>query len=258
MKTITKARQTALPLYLEGTNNKAVLIQHGYNGYPGDMYELAKRVNAEGYTVVLPRLPGHGTNGADFRKTDWKLWLSHTRNEYINLQSRYESVSIIGLSMGGVLALLISAEFSPQKTILLAPAMAVSAKIMNYTPILKYFVPRIDRNWTPSPDDSEDRLFLAQEYWRYHFTAQIASLNKLMRMARKRLMDVESHVYLMLSEKDQSVPLKAGDIIENGLRVPVVKRVLKNSPHVFFEGEEKETAIDQVIEWLKIDEKKGN
>ena len=62
-------------------------------------------------------------NGADFRKTNWKLWYNHVKNEYLNLQSRFESVSVVGLSMGGVLALIMAAEFRPERAILLAPAM---------------------------------------------------------------------------------------------------------------------------------------
>ena len=61
MKNETKVLRTALPLYLDGTNGKAVLIQHGYSGYPTEMYDLARRIHAEGYTVVVPRLPGHAT-----------------------------------------------------------------------------------------------------------------------------------------------------------------------------------------------------
>ena len=68
MEKYTRVLKSALPLFLEGTNGKAVLVQHGFNGYPTEMYGLAHRLHDEGYTVVVPRLPGHATSLADFKK----------------------------------------------------------------------------------------------------------------------------------------------------------------------------------------------
>lgn len=250
MKNNTRVLASAVPLSLEGKNGKAVLVLHGYNGYPTEMYGLARRIHAEGYTVAVPRLPGHATNAADFRKSNWKLWHSHIRNEYMNLQSRFESVTVVGLSMGGVLALLAAAEFNPEKVILLAPAMDIRQKIVYFTHILKYFIPKIDRKREPEADADEDRLYMEREYWSTYYTAQLASFRKLMMMARRRLSDVICPVYYMLSEKDSTVPLEAGAIIERGVRGPVTSHTLTDSPHVFFEGPENDFVLDKIVEWL--------
>lgn len=251
MKDETRVLKSALPLYLEGTNGKAVLIIHGYNGYPGEMYELGRRINAEGYTVALPRLPGHGTNGADFRKTNHRVWLDYITNEYMNLKSRFESVTITGLSMGGVLSLLLAERFRPEKIILLAPAMSIGNKVFYLSPIIKLFIRKIGRPWEPAPSDDEDRIFMGKEYWSNLLTSNIASLLTLMRKAGKRLSLIECPVYCMLSETDELVALDAGDIIEKGVKSPFTKIILKNSPHVLVEGEEKETVFEYVTEWLK-------
>ena len=250
MKNTVKVLKTAFPLYLEGSNGKAVFVQHGYNGYPGEMYELARRLNSEGYTVVVPRLPGHGTNGKDFIATNWKLWLSHVRNEYILLQSRFDEVYVVGLSMGGTLALILAEEFSPVKTILLAPAMAVDNPVFYFTPLLKIFLPELKRNRSYDDETDPDRIILAREYWTHYFIARIADVNKLMRKARKGLREIDCPVYIMVSEKDKTVPQKTGDIIAAGLKKPPVKLVLKNSPHVFFEGPENEFVLNKIMEWM--------
>ena len=248
---MTKVLKTAQRLYLEGTNGEAVLVQHGYNGYPGELYDLARRINKEGYTVVVPRLPGHGTNGKDFRQTNWRIWLEYYRTEYLNLQAQYEKITVLGLSMGGVLSLIAAAEFNPEKAILLAPAMAIANKIFYLTPILKFIMPKIKRNRPPESGEDEDRIVLAEEYWNHFYSGQISGVNRLMRTAKSRLGEVECPVYFMLSEKDKTVPLSAGDVIEKGLKISPVKLILKNSPHVVFEGPEKEFAINQVVSWLE-------
>ncbi|MDC7225347.1 MAG: alpha/beta fold hydrolase [Spirochaetales bacterium] len=251
MKNYTKVLKTALPLHLEGTNGKAVIIQHGYNGYPAEMYGLAERLNKEGYTVLVPRLPGHATSGADFRKTNWKLWTSHFRNEYMNLNARYDSVSIAAVSMGCLLALMTAAEFEPEKLILLAPALAVKQKIVYSTPLLRWFVPVITRKRAPEPEAGEDRLYMEREYWSHYYSAQLASFTKIMRKARRILNDVDCPVYYMLSETDGTVPLEVGRMLDEGLRRPAAgTHVLKNSPHVFFEGPENEFVLDKVVDWM--------
>lgn len=250
MKSETTALKTALPLYLEGTNGKAVLLQHGYNGSPREMYGLAERLHREGYSVVVTRLPGHGTNAGDFHNSGARLWHTHVRNEYINLRSRFDSVSIVGLSMGGVLSLLIAEEFKPDTVILLAPAMILKQRIVYFMPILKFFSSDMKRAWPPEADADEDRRFMIREYWSHYYPKQLTEMLKLIKKAKRGLHAVESPVYLMLSETDASVLMKAGTIIKKGIRVPVEEFILKNSPHVFFEGPENDIVLDKVVEWL--------
>ena len=243
----------ALPLYLEGTKNKAVLIIHGFTGYTGDFYPLARQLNSLGYTVHLPRLPGHGTNRKDFQKTGWKDWLRHIEECYRDLRARYEDVSLVGLSMGGVIALILSGRYNPRRTVLLAPAMAVRNKLFYLTPLLRFFVGPVKCGWEPGPDDSEDRKFLGREYWTVDIPAQAAQLRKLQKMALKELHRIQSPLLVMLSETDELVPVSAGKLITKGLRddVPVRKIMLKNSHHVLVTGEEKDFVAECTQNWLE-------
>jgi len=253
-----KHLKEASPLYLKGNNGKAILIIHGFTGYPGEFYELSHALNEEGYTVSLPRLPGHGTNRKDFLSTGWKDWLEHVIEAYKNLEAEYSSVSITGLSMGGVLTLILSSMFKPERIALLAPAMAVGDKSFYLTPLLKFFKKELPKDWTPEPEDSEDVKILGREYWSVHLPGQMANLYKLMRMAKRGLKHVSCPALLMLSEKDDSVPLYAGDIIETGLKNSTVKKViLKNSPHVIVSGPEKEFVKKEVIQWMNQGEING-
>ena len=241
----------AFPLHLEGRRKKAVLIIHGYTGYPGEFYELAHALNSEGYRVSLPRLPGHGTNKSDFLKTGWKDWLNHIKDAYSKLEAEYSSVSIVGLSMGGVLALILAAEFNPDRIALLAPAMAVKSRTFYLSPLLKYFRKEIPKQWNPLPTDGPDIKELGREYWSYNFPGQLANLYKLIRIAGKSLKKVHSPTVIMLSELDDSVPVNVGPMLEKKLvKCPVKNIILKKSPHVLVSGEEKEYVKKEVIQWI--------
>lgn len=255
MKDQTKVLGCALPLYLQGNNGKAVLIVHGYTGYPGEYYGLAHALHQEGYTVHLPRLPGHGTNRSDFLNTGWRDWLNHIQNAYLDLQAAHESVAIAGLSMGGVIALILGARFNPDKLVLMAPAIVLQGSIA-HTPLLKFFIKTKPKQWIPQESDSEEIRFLGREYWSVYFIKQLANLYTLIKMAKKGLSEIQSPALLFLSEKDDAVSLKTGDLLESEMKnCKLDKIILKNSPHVILSGQEKGYILSEITAWLKKENK---
>ena len=82
-----------------------VLVLHGFTGSPQSMRGLAEAFAAAGFTVDLPRLPGHGTSADDLATTTWDDWSATAEAAYDSLASRCERVVIAGLSMGGSLTL---------------------------------------------------------------------------------------------------------------------------------------------------------
>ncbi len=80
-----------------------VLVLHGFTGNPSSMRPIADLAAAEGFTVELPRLPGHGTSVEDIMTTTWSDWAATAEAAYDDLASRCERVAIVGLSMGGAL-----------------------------------------------------------------------------------------------------------------------------------------------------------
>lgn len=80
-----------------------VLVLHGFTGNPASMRGLAEAYAAAGYTVDLPRLPGHGTSVEDMLSTGWADWSAAAEAAYEGLAASCEQVVVVGLSMGGSL-----------------------------------------------------------------------------------------------------------------------------------------------------------
>lgn len=80
-----------------------VLVLHGFTGNPASMRGLAEAYAAAGYTVDLPRLPGHGTSVEDMLTTGWADWSAAAEAAYEALAASCEQVVVVGLSMGGSL-----------------------------------------------------------------------------------------------------------------------------------------------------------
>jgi carboxylesterase len=92
----------AQPLFHEGRPAGALVV-HGFTGSPATMRPMADAFIAAGFTVSLPRLPGHGTTIEDMLTTGWADWSAEVERAYAELAARCEKVVVMGLSMGATL-----------------------------------------------------------------------------------------------------------------------------------------------------------
>src|SRR5262245_5229883 len=86
------------------------LCIHGFTGSPSSMRGLADAFAAAGFSVELPRLPGHGTTVEDMITTGWADWTGEVEAAYRRLAARTEAIVVVGLSMGGSLTLWTAAQ----------------------------------------------------------------------------------------------------------------------------------------------------
>ncbi|HEX9020129.1 MAG TPA: alpha/beta fold hydrolase [Nitrospirota bacterium] len=94
----------------------AVLLIHGLTGSPYEMKYLARKLNKAGFTVKGPCLAGHGTTLADLKKTTWQDWYGTVYETFKQLKKDHETVSVAGLCMGALLALMLSADLGEEVT----------------------------------------------------------------------------------------------------------------------------------------------
>jgi carboxylesterase len=82
-----------------------VLLCHGFTGSTKSMIGWAQHLEAAGFQVLLPRLPGHGTTWQELNRTAWTDWYASVDEAFETLRARCERVFLAGLSMGGALCL---------------------------------------------------------------------------------------------------------------------------------------------------------
>ena len=99
----------AEPMRHDGSET-GVLVCHGFTGSPQSVRPWADHLAAQGLTVSLPLLPGHGTRWEDLAVTGWQDWYATVDRELRTLRDRCEQVFVCGLSMGGALALRLAAR----------------------------------------------------------------------------------------------------------------------------------------------------
>ena len=110
-------------------NGKAVLLIHGFLASPYIMRSIGAFMANQGYLVRAILLPGHGTEFNQLRKVKSQDWLEVCRYGIRSIQTEceIEDISIIGFSMGAILALLMSFEFKISALGLLAPCFEITS-----------------------------------------------------------------------------------------------------------------------------------
>jgi carboxylesterase len=103
-------RPGAEPFYLAGSRTGMLLI-HGFTGSTRDMRALGEALQADGLTVCAVRLAHHGTQARDMTRAHWRDWVASALDGYHLLRSQCDHVFVAGLSMGGVLALRLAAQY---------------------------------------------------------------------------------------------------------------------------------------------------
>lgn len=142
----TTIQRGAEPIYRLNSSQHGVLFLHGYLGSPFEMKDLSQRVFEAGFSISVPRYPGHGTSLEDLTTTFGTDWLHAAREACMQLQTQCRRVSIVGLSMGAALAVLLAGEFEIQSIALLSMPASISQKSIYITPLLKYFKKAIYRS----------------------------------------------------------------------------------------------------------------
>ena len=116
------------PIDLQEEGSHGVLLLHGFGDTPQTLALLARRLRKSRYSVLAPLLPGQGRSLEAFGKSRATEWIAAATNAYIEMRSRHDSVSVIGLSMGGALAVLVAAEqHEIPALILIAPYLGMPA-----------------------------------------------------------------------------------------------------------------------------------
>lgn len=123
------------PIYLEGNNNKAVILIHGLTDSPANFKHLAYFLNERGYSVYVPLLPGHGTKVQDLNDKRYYEWYRAAQNalEDVDEKERY----IIGHSLGGLLALDIASRNEVEAVVTINAAVKLETRYAPFIPFVK-------------------------------------------------------------------------------------------------------------------------
>jgi carboxylesterase len=233
----------------------AALLIHGYTGYPAELAFVAAALHEAGLRVYAPRLPGHGSDRADFTATGAHDWKRRCFDAYMDLRSAHRRVHVVGHSMGGLLALHCGARFDAASLSILAPALALRDRLIALTPLLGYVAPIIKRGNAPSPEDSQGERLLLHEAYRQDSLVRQAGQLELLRRATLRLLGaVRAPVLALFADGDAAVDSpRAAARLSAGLShaKSLTIETLQGASHLFpFEDSTKQLCAARLRDWI--------
>jgi carboxylesterase len=219
----------AEPFTHEGSRT-GVLLCHGFTGCPQSLRPWAEYLAAAGLSVSLPRLPGHGTTWQEMARTRWEDWYAEVSRNFDELRARTDEIFIMGLSMGGCLALRLAElrDSAISGLVLVNPSITADTAMFAFLPVVKLLVPSI--KGIASDIKSENATELG--YKRVPLKAA-ATLPGLWRITREYLSDVSQPVLVYRSTTDHVVGPRSLRLLREALPAGQLEvRDCANSYHV--------------------------
>lgn len=218
------------PFLFEGNDNGILLI-HGFTGSVSHMRPLGDALRERGYTVMGINLPGHATTEADMAKTGWREWLQGATQATEALKEKCGTVTVCGLSMGGLLALLVAGRMKVNACAPISTPMATQNKWLCLAGLAAPFYPRVAWAVQPARHKGIDKAY---DYGYGGFpTRSAASLHYLIKLARRNLPAVRCPILCVQSTGDRTVWQGSADVIlKNVSSQDKQKLLLQDVPHV--------------------------
>ena len=235
----------AEPFLLTG-GARGVLLIHGFTGTPAEMRLLGEHLHEKGFTVLAVRLPGHGTEIQDMESTTWRHWYGAALDGLHLLTVLCNEINVVGLSMGGLLALKLAAEYPVARVAALSAPIFLTTRRLPLLPLyraFRRFIPKKRRDYDIDP----------QYYIGYDHTPLncLASLMELIQSVQADLPAIHCPTLLIQSRREHTVrPESASYILEHLGATDKELFWLQKSGHVITVDIERQIVFDKVAEFL--------
>jgi carboxylesterase len=226
-----------------------VLLCHGFTGSPQTLRSWADYLAGQGFTVSLPRLPGHATTWQDMARTGWRDWYSEVDAAFTTLAGRCEQTFVFGLSMGGCLALRLAEVHGSavRGLVLVNPSVAADTKLFVLAPLLKH----VNRTVPGIVSDIKKPGASEVGYDRVPLRAA-ATLPELWKITTRHLADVTQPVLVYRSTVDHVVGPASMRVLLAGLpKDQVTVRECADSYHVATLDNDAEAIFEGSVKFIQ-------
>ncbi|SDN12778.1 carboxylesterase [Dendrosporobacter quercicolus] len=236
----------AEPFLLPGSK-QGVLLIHGFTGSPSEMRLLGEFLQKLGYTVLAPRLCGHGTSAAEMAETKWPHWYDAVQDGYHLLQGLCTEISVVGLSMGGLLSLKLAVDYPVSKVACLSAPIYIADKrlpLLNLVRMFRNFVPKKRRRLEVDP--------LYSVCYDQTPLSSLSSLLALIKHVNQQLPDMDKPVLIMQSRREHTVQPKSARHIYDRVGSSDKRLIwLEKSGHIITLDVERDLVFKQIKNFLQ-------
>jgi carboxylesterase len=239
---------TAEPFFLPGGKTGVVLI-HGFTGTPKEMRWMGEYLNKKGLTVLGVRLFGHASDPDDMVRSRWWDWVTSVEDGLNLLKGCTTQQCVAGLSMGGILSLVVAAHYPVKCAVAISTPYTLSSDPrLKLIRILHYFYPRVPKGM---PDFRNKDAEKDHVNYPYFPTRSIIQLQALSQEMKSGLSKIKVPVLLIQSHGDHGIPANSLDQIYENLGTKIKEKLwVEDSGHVIVREPEREKAFKATFDFI--------
>jgi len=236
----------------EGTKDPVgVLVLHGFTSHIHCVDPLLPGIEEMGVPYRFPILRGHGTRPEDMEHATAQDWYDDAENALLDLYQDAEKIIVVGLSMGGAMALDLAAYHRDKVAgvVSIAAAVKVADPLAPLSPVLAGLI----RFW-PSPNAYNDKELEKKENKNYKkfSTKAFASLYRYIKGTKNRLSFIKAPILIVETKKDTVVSPESANIIYEKVSSKDKKIVwFEKTNHEMLLDMESEQVIKVVLDFVK-------
>ncbi len=251
-------RRRSMPHYLATTDPSGqpkeplgVLLLHGFTSSLDTISPLVPMLERQQLPYRMPILRGHNSRPEDLEGVTWHDWYADADAAMRELLAETERVAIVGLSMGGLIALDLAIKYSGRLAGVATLVVALRFK-SPLTPIAG-LVSRFVR-YFPSPSGFSDRELAKRStnYKRYPTKAAL-SLIEYQKVIEQKLAQVRVPLLVIGARHDSVVKPDSSAAVYAQASTPAEKKQLvwfERSDHEVLMDVEAQAVVGTVESWL--------
>lgn len=234
---------------------QGALLIHGFTATPECLQSLADPLKKAGFIVEAPLLAGHGTTARELSKTTWEDWYESVKVAFQSLQKKTDSVCVAGISLGGLLSLMLASEFPVRRLALLAtPAIFKGFLTETVLPLVGNSFLNLLYQYQPKwggPAINDPVSRAAFKSYTKMPVKSIMEIVKVQKEVQTRLAGINIPTLIIHSPHDTTAPYESMAYLKEHLGSKTIKTVtLERSNHVITMDYEKDLVAREVTQFF--------
>lgn len=212
-------------------------------------------LHQRGYTCLGVRLAGHATDPEDMVRSRWTDWTASVEDGYQLLRGLTDTIFLVGLSMGGILSLLMSTRLDVKGVV----AMSTPSRLPEDYPVWLLQFLSVFVRYRPKTDEEPGSGWFDKTAWQDHISysqnpvRSVAELKKVILEMRVALPKVTVPVLLMHSKDETYVlPGNVEEIYAGLVNAPdKTKLYITGSGHVLSRDAGRDEVFKAALDFIQ-------
>lgn len=248
-----------------------VFLIHGLGGTEYDLGSMHKRLRMSGFVTQSLTLPGHGTRPEDLLGVTVDDWLDACRARYRELAGQFETLHVMGMCMGSLLAVEVAKQEQHGKgrLVVLAPPIFLDGWATPWYRDLRhllYWLPTVPRRMRVEEEDpygiKNEQLrgivkakFERNDGFHYRWVPLhcVREVDRLRKLVTTGLQRVPCQTLVVHAREDELTSLRSANFLVRGIggdRARMV--VLEDSYHMICIDNDRELVARHVLEFFGV------